>query len=386
MKNDRSITEVLAEELSISEQEASALISQWGASIQESLETRGEAKIEAFGTFKKSGGKVQFEPDDKFALEVNYKYAGMEPVEILPAYRKSDTEEQPEAKDIPPESDDVEEQVRKEPEKEKAQEKEQPEETVQEKPEDKAEKSQTREAPEKQRGQKENEKEIEPVKSEKSESPQKETDPFKGASAKKKETPGKLQKKTDSKVRKTEPSPANGKKSRNTEWIIVGGLAVLLIAGILHFIFFYDPTPQIPTSEDRITEETEPVAAAEEEAEDLSETEEPVMPEEPDEPEEVETAPEPADEQWGHTGSYVPMDEYFTIVIYSLRNRERAEEQYDEISNEGFRATLNAFRPDEDTQSWRVGIGQFESVSDAEEAAGELPDPWSSDHFIIRIR
>lgn len=373
MKNDRSITEVLAEELSISEQEASTLINQWSAKIQESLDNQGESKVEAFGTFKKSGGKVLFEPDEKFALEVNYKYAGMKPVEILPAYRKSGTEEQTGAQDIPAESDDVEEQSRKEPEKE------QKKESPQEKLADKAEKSRTKESAEPENEQQTGEKEKEMQKSEKDDSSKKDVNPFKGSSAKEKETAGRLTNRPESKVRKAENSSAYGKKKNNTEWLIVGGLAVLLVAGILHFIFFYDPTPQIPVADDRTSEETEPAAVSDED------TDDPVEEEEMEVPVETEVPPDPP-ERWGYTGNYVPMDEYITIVVYSLRNRERAEEQYDEINDAGLRATLNTFQPEAGTVNWRVGIGQFESVNEAEEAAGELPEPWNSEHFIIRIR
>lgn len=387
MKSDQSIVEVLATELDLSEQEANSLLAEWAEKINNGLQENGEVQIDDFGTFKKEGGDITFEPAEKFALEVNYKYAGMEPIEVLPAYRKSEaskTEKETKAESgeekqqetVEASSKDSEEKIEKPKKSESSSSKAEKTPSSSDK-----QKSETKQQPDNKAKPAAEQKSKASSTESKQEKQQQGTKPEK-ASQKQKSMSESSKKPHDQKVTKSTNSKIEDKQ-RSTEWLIVGGLAAVVLLGVAIYFFAFHTTSDIPVSSDPQTEETDPVAAAEEEErrDEEEEIEETPEPEEPTEPE-----PEPETEQWGLEGEYTPVDDYYTIVVYSLTNRERAESEYDNISNEGYRATLNAYRPDPDSQSWRVGIGQFQSVGEAEDAADRLPDPWRTDHFIIRIR
>jgi hypothetical protein len=76
----------------------------------------------------------------------------------------------------------------------------------------------------------------------------------------------------------------------------------------------------------------------------------------------------------------------YTIGLYSLESRSVAFSEYETLRNEGFKATLWRAETEPGRQSWIVGVGQFENVERALRAADELPQNYSNNHFIIRIR
>ncbi len=104
--------------------------------------------------------------------------------------------------------------------------------------------------------------------------------------------------------------------------------------------------------------------------------------------------PGPADEMTRDSalpyGLRGPEDEVligaYTIVVHSLRNERKSEIEKQRLENQGFKATRWAAVLPNGNTSYRVGIGQFKSVSDAERAVEELPEPFRSNNFIIRIR
>jgi hypothetical protein len=76
----------------------------------------------------------------------------------------------------------------------------------------------------------------------------------------------------------------------------------------------------------------------------------------------------------------------YTIVLYSLIDADSAEEMQQELLAEGFKTTLWPAEINEDQTHWRVGVGQFELLSDALSAMQTLPEPYRSNNFITRIR
>ncbi len=105
-------------------------------------------------------------------------------------------------------------------------------------------------------------------------------------------------------------------------------------------------------------------------------------------------AAEPADEvirdlvlPYGLMG---PEDEVligaYSIVVHSLRNERKSEIEKQRLENQGYKATRWSTVLPSGITTYRVGIGQFKSVSDAERAVEELPEPFRSNNFIIRIR
>jgi len=98
--------------------------------------------------------------------------------------------------------------------------------------------------------------------------------------------------------------------------------------------------------------------------------------------------PAAADEQ--SYGLWDPEDEMlygaYTIVLHSIPDRERALLEKSVLESENYKATLWQANVGGGRINWRIGVGQFETVSDALSAIPELPEPYQRDHFIIKIR
>lgn len=76
----------------------------------------------------------------------------------------------------------------------------------------------------------------------------------------------------------------------------------------------------------------------------------------------------------------------YTIVLHSITDSERAKQEEETLKDEGYKATLWDVILADNRTWWRIGVGQFETVSSALEAVQELPDEYRERNFIIRIR
>jgi len=76
----------------------------------------------------------------------------------------------------------------------------------------------------------------------------------------------------------------------------------------------------------------------------------------------------------------------YTIVLHSITDRNRALLEKNVLNSENFKATLWQANVGGGRINWRIGVGQFETVSDALSAIPDLPEPYQKDHFIIKIR
>lgn len=76
----------------------------------------------------------------------------------------------------------------------------------------------------------------------------------------------------------------------------------------------------------------------------------------------------------------------YTIVLHSITDSERAKHEEETLKDEGYKATLWDVILADNRTWWRIGVGQFETVSSALEAVQELPDEYRERNFIIRIR
>jgi len=74
----------------------------------------------------------------------------------------------------------------------------------------------------------------------------------------------------------------------------------------------------------------------------------------------------------------------YTIVVYSLQNETRARRLQNDLSDEGYRALLTDAVVN-GNEYWRVGLGQFATVNDAQAAARSLREPFRNNFFIRRI-
>ncbi len=64
--------------------------------IQQAAQEDKSFEIEGFGTFNMEEGTLQFEPSDTLETEINNKYAGMKPIELIGAFKEPEGDEVPE--------------------------------------------------------------------------------------------------------------------------------------------------------------------------------------------------------------------------------------------------------------------------------------------------
>jgi len=89
---------------------------------------------------------------------------------------------------------------------------------------------------------------------------------------------------------------------------------------------------------------------------------------------EAETTPEPdleySGEEYGLMGPYnESLEESYTIVLYSLSNRQNALSQRDELENQSYRAFARERQLNSGTVTTQVCVGQFEGFEEAVNAA-----------------
>ena len=74
----------------------------------------------------------------------------------------------------------------------------------------------------------------------------------------------------------------------------------------------------------------------------------------------------------------------YCIVLFSLTNESRADRMIAVLSDEGYK-TVKMIRITGDGSLYRVAVGQFLSVEEAQAAAEMLPEPYRSNHFVTRL-
>ncbi|WP_069131621.1 SPOR domain-containing protein [Rhodohalobacter halophilus] len=182
------------------------------------------------------------------------------------------------------------------------------------------------------------------------------------------------------------------KKERDPIMLVISiGLIVIVIVAALFII------PDLFDSSDDVSQQPQP-QAQEEAAPPISESpaveEEnqavltPVEPEEgsevtDDEPQAEETLDQPV---YGLMGDLVDSaNNGYSIVLHSLQSEDRAREQAASLAADGYRVLVSPRSVSGETV-WRVSVGQFETLQNAQAAAAELPSPYSSNNFIQRIQ
>jgi nucleoid DNA-binding protein len=75
----------------------------------------------------------------------------------------------------------------------------------------------------------------------------------------------------------------------------------------------------------------------------------------------------------------------FSIVLHSFRQEETARQQAAQLASDGYRVLVSS-RNVQGQTVWRVSVGQFQTIADAQEEAGGLPSPFNTNNFIQRIQ
>ncbi|MEX0680576.1 MAG: SPOR domain-containing protein [Balneolales bacterium] len=443
----KDLITLLATELKIDEKLASENLAAWVEAVKKGAKENGEYHVAGLGTFSLVKGEWSFSPENELALEVNYKYAGMKPIEILPAYASKigkAEDEKDKSHDDKTESGEVKtEQEVKSPEEESKKEKppetsishkekledEDPffgldsadsdfhdpfdvldefdsgekksilkqEETDDSKMEARLDKDK-KDAVNQDSGTGKNsktginvdEKTDKKADKEVTKTGKKADDVPRKATAPEKETStgftdavrvsgsdsGGVKKNT-----KVSDKRRRADKSNSKIWMLPIFVAAIILAAMLYFHFEGWFLAQKNRIEQMITEQ---------------QTDSPEVPLVSDEIAEPDASEDGIDAlEDGIDASpfgLMGMEEgdllygSYTIVLHSIVSENRAQIEKNRLQEEGFKATMWQATLPNGRQTWRVGVGQFENVSDAEEAISNLPEPYKSNNFIIRIR
>ena len=377
--NKEQLVSLLAERTDMDRGEVQRQFVELVGRIQQAESDGNTLEIEGFGTFMVVHDRLEFIPAEIFKTEINNKYAGMKPIELIGAYKEPHGEEVPVAV-----------------------------------PSEKGGNTQKPDVPisdESQHEESESEK-VEPVSgieksSEESESPPTVTDsPVKdkdeetGDEGKDKEEGAKSSAAQKSDHKKIDDTVDSG-KSLNDDPL---GRAIIIIICILIAaagawwaydagLFGADATgPDSPPSSTTPAEtdqrsEVQPTAPVEgEEPAETSTTDGEQAPGADTKKNNGESASPAESTPYGLHGELNKSlkQGYYTIVIHSLRTMELAKEKKQEAEQKDFRTKINRANVNGSTY-YRVGIGQFETIKAAQEAIRELPEPYQSNNFINRF-
>ena len=336
MTIDRTkLIELLIEKTNLSTEEVETQLEQLIERILDAAERGKALEIKEFGLFFfDQEGDLKFEPSEELSTEISFKYAGMKPVELKPE-RNTAIPAEDDSIDSINDEDDV----------------------------------------------------IVVPKSESKSSPVKpETTP--------KTIPAAKSKSTSKPVSK---QPIRKKRDRSAVWALLAFFAVLFIGALIYFNRQVDPIPEDTAAvSNAIPEEYEIIDAPgmisngdpDLENDELSTdapTQEPVTNEL--NAEQIPAASVPLQNQiYGLTGEVVEeANSGFSIVVHSFFNEVRATEVAENFRAEGYRVQVTT-RVIDGQDVWRVSLGQFESIPDAQEAAETLPEPINENNFIQRIQ
>lgn len=340
---------------------------------------RGKAlEIKEFGLFYfDEEGELSFDPADELSTEISFKYAGMKPVELKPErdtsiYEPEETKEEPETEET--EDDDP-------------------------------------------FGALEDEEELEISKSATEEETIDDTlyDPFAPEALEPLEEPAEEEPKT--KIEDIKPVSSRSrqpvKKRRDHTGVFIL-MAIILIAALIGSYFYYigtqtqeldelaEPTAQTDPNmeqedemgaDDLLTTEN---GSGEQAAQDQQTTDETQPAAEQTGPgqvseEEVVSEPEVSitetnQSMYGLTGSVVvEANNGYSIVLHSFTSEERAMTAADRLREDGYRVIVTS-RTVYENIVWRVSVGQFETLANAQQATTRLPSPYNTQNFIQRIR
>lgn len=304
-------------------------------------------ELNGFGTFIAKDGTLFFEPAEQIQTEINQKYAGMKPIELMAAYKETGA-------GIPLEEPSRELPVENKPDTKKAPKKKKPE---------------PAEEPAK-------DKEKEPV----------------AAAASVDNTEPKKKGPKKSKEPRKKRTVAGDEKDPLGRILIA---AVVVIAVLVGGWLVYDSgilsgfgddrnaaaasadttaqtsdQPPVAATEDSITNAGTNTDAVEQNGSNGVSKNEEAAPE----------TPYGLKGEWNAEGN-----NGYTIVVHSFRLKSSVQQIADSLQQQGYRMQLTQISANGE-QWWRLGLGQFQTVTAAQQKARNLSDPYKENHFIKRIQ
>ena len=389
--NRKKLLDLLAEKTGLEKAEVEDQLVLFMDQLRSKLSEGKDFKIEGLGTFGIAGNDIVFQPDEKLSTEVNYKYAGMKPIELIGAYKES-PEVTPEAGAAENESEKVPgvEEYREEidtaaePVKEEKKDIPKPPARKEKKPAAVKEESQK---PVKEQVKKELEK----------------VDAKKPAEKEKKPaaTQSKTIKKGVSSRRKKEETDSLGKLLVAAVVVIAVGISGWMFYDLGYFGGSTNSESGNTVAESRVGESLNTVSGQPENsgeqgnksaADSVTNEEMPAMGNTSEQDDTNSTssitsiAEASRQSPYGLRGGASPnIEDGYTIVVHSLRDEAKVRRLNEELMQSGYRTVISRANI-MDTTFWRLGLGRFRTIEDAQNASQTLPSPYKSNHFIKRIQ
>lgn len=334
MVDENKLVELIAAKSGQSHEEVNAELDSLIQEIQAAGQKNQAYTIDGLGTFKQKDDETCFEPNKAFELEINQKYAGMKPIELVGSYKQPAAESPAEPVEIPHQPTEESEQPKPDiaPEPSESQ------------PDDKEEPLST----------------DEPVTHE--------PEPAE----------------TEAKTSEKEPVSSDETGTGSIVLIIFTIIVAILLTGWLLYqsgIFSDQDTNVNATStQEVVTEQMQTTNAS---ASNQAST----VPAKTDKSNLTDNSLSSETNQqqsptYGLKGTYDPaIKDGYTIIVHSLVRKDHAYETLGTIKQKGFRAIMLKAHVN-GSKYWRLGIGQFETTGDAQKAAQTLKEPYKSNHFI----
>lgn len=395
--NRKKLIDLLAEKTGLEkatvEEQLDLFMNQLSAEL-----SKGESfEVTGLGTFSLEDNEIVFQAGEKLSTEVNYKYAGMKPIELIGAYKETPdistgrtSKDSSETESVPG-VEEYSEEMDTPVETDKEIKKDIPEQPAPEKKKTAAEKEKP-ETPVKEEGQKVAQNVNTPKKPLK-----KEKKPAAAASAK----PTASSKKPSSVKRKKETTDPIGKLLVAAVVVIALGISGWMFYDLGYFGTSADTGNSNGVSESSVGEtlkttpgQQENFAGQENNSAIDSVTNEKSAGMD-NSSEQVDTnstssitsiAEASRQSAYGLRGGASPnVDDGYTIVVHSLRDEAKVRKLNEELMQSGYRTVISRANI-MDTTFWRLGLGRFKTIEDAQMASQTLPSPYKSNHFIKRIQ
>lgn len=391
--NRKKLVDLLAEKTGREKTEVEKQLVLFMDQLKSELAKGEDFKVSGLGTFSMEGDDIVFLAEEKLSTEVNYKYAGMKPIELIGAYKEtphvavgSSPEEESASEPVPgveeysEEMDTVAEEEQVTISEAAAEEKE----TVTE--DDSAER---------------------PPKELEMEQPEREARPQKPVEESPK--PAAAAKTTSSVTAPSKKGYRSKRKKDSTDYLgkLLVAAVVIIAIGISGWMF-YDlgyfggssgsesdssvsesrvgqnlatvPEQQANTGENKTAADT--VTNKDTAADDKTSEQD-----ESNSTSSITSIAEASRQSvYGLRGGASPtVEDGYTIVVHSLRDEVKVRRLNEELQQAGYRTVISRASI-MDTTFWRLGLGRFKTIDDAQNASQTLPDPYKSNYFIKRIQ
>jgi cell division septation protein DedD len=357
-----TLRSILVQKTGQSEEEIRQNLQELTARIEEVAGTESSFRIEGLGTFTAGGGELKFKPSEQFETEINYRYAGMPSIELVEAFKETGSGvpvEQPEAPSESPQKDDRQpDRVDEAPEPEEVE----------------------KEPKEKER--------IAAISGSDKEEPAYSDEP----EEKEADTANAEDERGIPKEKRKKEYAFQQKNRGKGLWVTAAAIFIIVILALGWLFFSHRLFSQKEGSQPKTAASADSVKSknlSEKQEKDTTQAQTPDLAptERTDHSTEKAGTNDSTSAEYGLMGNQNrQINDAYTIVVHSFRLKNTVKKIAKNLHDKGYRTVIFHGAKDEDIY-WRVGVGQFKTIKDAQQAVEKLPEDYQSQkaHFIHRI-